>query len=140
MDDNAMQNVAELLNNVKDEFLRTKPMWMRLNYMASMVGKAIEDGHSESEINWNYINEVLADNVDPYDFNCFGKIASVDDLMQAAMDSKTASLIGAWQQHVCKDCGKVFYMSRDEVKFFEGKNLNIPKRCKSCRNKRKAGK
>ena len=38
----------------------------------------------------------------------------------------------------CVQCGKVFTLSQSEIDFYEDKNLNLPKRCKSCRDKNKA--
>lgn len=42
----------------------------------------------------------------------------------------------------CKQCGKEFELSDEEIKFYESKKLNIPKRCSDCRklNKLKAKK
>ena len=37
----------------------------------------------------------------------------------------------------CVQCGKVFTLSQSEIDFYESKNLNLPKRCKSCRDKNK---
>lgn len=37
----------------------------------------------------------------------------------------------------CKDCSNEFTISIQELKFFNKKNLTLPKRCKSCRQKRK---
>lgn len=37
----------------------------------------------------------------------------------------------------CKDCGNPFYITYDEEKWYTNKGLNIPKRCKACRNKRR---
>ena len=38
----------------------------------------------------------------------------------------------------CVQCGKTFTLSDSEIAFYEEKNLNLPKRCKSCRDKNKA--
>ena len=38
----------------------------------------------------------------------------------------------------CVQCGKTFTLSDSEIDFYEEKNLNLPKRCKSCRDKNKA--
>ena len=35
----------------------------------------------------------------------------------------------------CKDCGKVFELSDSEIQFYKSKNLELPKRCSSCREK-----
>ena len=39
---------------------------------------------------------------------------------------------------ICKDCGKGFSISPDEEKFYTSKGLQIPKRCKECREAKKA--
>lgn len=38
---------------------------------------------------------------------------------------------------ICKDCGKEFELTEREVKWFEQKGLQSPKRCKECRIMRK---
>lgn len=38
----------------------------------------------------------------------------------------------------CSDCGTKFVWTADEQEFYQTKGLNAPKRCKSCRQKRKA--
>lgn len=40
----------------------------------------------------------------------------------------------------CKECGKEFTLSDSEVKFYKDKNLELPKRCKECRDKKKGNK
>ena len=37
----------------------------------------------------------------------------------------------------CKDCNKYFALEEGEMKFYEKKELNYPKRCRACREKRK---
>ena len=38
----------------------------------------------------------------------------------------------------CKDCGKYFVITKAEWDWFKGRQLNVPKRCRSCRkNKNK---
>ncbi len=39
---------------------------------------------------------------------------------------------------ICKDCKNEFTLSIGEQKFFDGKELSYPTRCKECRAKRKA--
>lgn len=39
----------------------------------------------------------------------------------------------------CVQCGKVFTLSQSEIDFYKSKNLDLPKRCKSCRDKNKNG-
>lgn len=33
----------------------------------------------------------------------------------------------------CKQCGKEFELSNSEIEFFKKENLELPKRCKECR-------
>ncbi len=40
----------------------------------------------------------------------------------------------------CKNCGKQFTLSNGEIEFYKSKNLNIPKRCKDCRQANKSTK
>lgn len=37
----------------------------------------------------------------------------------------------------CKDCGRYFILPRSEKEWFEDRDLNVPRRCVPCRNKRK---
>ncbi len=37
----------------------------------------------------------------------------------------------------CKQCGKVFELSEEEIKFYKDKNLELPKRCRECRARNK---
>lgn len=37
----------------------------------------------------------------------------------------------------CVECGKPFSLSDSEIDFYKSKNLNLPKRCKPCRDKKK---
>lgn len=39
---------------------------------------------------------------------------------------------------VCKDCGTEFELKESEIGFYKSKGLEIPKRCKSCRDKKKS--
>ena len=40
-------------------------------------------------------------------------------------------------QKICRDCGKVFKISRAERIFYESHNMALPKRCPACRKARK---
>ena len=40
-------------------------------------------------------------------------------------------------KRTCKQCGKEFVITQSEINFYKSKNLNIPKRCKDCRQKNK---
>lgn len=38
---------------------------------------------------------------------------------------------------ICKQCGREFEITQEEIEFYNRKNLDIPKRCKSCRKENK---
>lgn len=42
------------------------------------------------------------------------------------------------RQCVEKDCGKDFVITANEQNFYSSKNFELPKRCKACREKKKA--
>ena len=50
---------------------------------------------------------------------------------RASLDKNTSI------KKMCRDCGKVFEISRAERIFFESHNMALPKRCPTCRKARK---
>ena len=138
---NAINEAMKLLHAEMDKTLCSFPMWMRFNYLLNTVSKVLEQGRTEADINWDKVNEILTTNRNEYDFNAFQRIENVETLAAMRADCLASSMgFGVWQIHTCKDCGKEFYMSYKEVKFFESKEFHIPKRCKYCRDKRKTSK
>jgi hypothetical protein len=133
----ANAKVQEWFDSIQDKFLRSLPIWARLGVLSNKVANAHAHGCTDEDIDWDKINNYLTTNVDPYDFNCFDKITSSDELFRVNSHARTASILGAWHKGTCKDCGKTFYMTYDEVCFFEKKELPLPKRCKPCRMVRK---
>lgn len=51
--------------------------------------------------------------------------------IRASLDENTSI------EKTCRDCGKVFKISRAERIFFESHNMALPKRCPACRKERK---
>jgi hypothetical protein len=43
-------------------------------------------------------------------------------------------------KRTCKQCGKEFELTEGEISFYESKGLDLPKRCKECREVNKSGK
>ncbi|NCB91580.1 MAG: hypothetical protein EOM40_03260 [Clostridia bacterium] len=41
------------------------------------------------------------------------------------------------EKRKCIQCGKEFILTDSEIKFYESKHLNLPKRCKACREENK---
>lgn len=40
-------------------------------------------------------------------------------------------------KYTCKQCGKEFELEQAEIEFYESRNLDLPKRCKECRDANK---
>lgn len=40
-------------------------------------------------------------------------------------------------KRTCKQCGKEFFISQSEISFYKGRNLQLPRRCKDCRDANK---
>ena len=40
-------------------------------------------------------------------------------------------------KRICKQCGKEFELSESEIGFYKGRGLELPKRCKACREQNK---
>lgn len=58
-------------------------------------------------------------------------LAVEDAARRASLDENTSI------EKTCRDCGKVFKISRAERIFFESHNMALPKRCQACRKARK---
>jgi hypothetical protein len=140
---NTLNEATKLIHEQIDATLVSFPMWMRFNYLCNTINNVLQQGNSEDNINWDKVNEILTNNRSEYDFNHFKRIETVEQLVWVRGECLAASMdmeCGIWQSHMCKDCGNPFMMNYREVKFYEEHQLHIPKRCKSCRAKRKAGK
>ena len=140
---NEIQKANKVIQDMQVKALTTSPMWVRLYYLCNLVNRTLKAGHTDADINWDKINELLTTNVNEYDYNAFKQIETSDELAWVTSQFRTASIFKdslIWQEHTCKDCGKQFFMTYNEVNFYERKELHVPKRCKACRDKRKAGK
>ena len=83
------------------------------------------------------VNTYLFTNLGEYDYNIFdtrvSKINNIEDLKGLQNDIRLAICgMGFWKKVVCKDCGKTFYLTKDQVDDFMAKDYNLPKRCPKC--------
>lgn len=132
------RKVQEMFHQIEADALQKMPLWMRLNFFSNKLCKAMKDGHTDDDINWNYINEMCTKGLSEFDYNRYKSVSTVEEFEEQRFDVICASEgIAPWHKHKCKDCGKEFYMSYKEVHFYEERGLNLPKRCKECREKRK---
>ena len=66
----------------------------------------------------------------PYD--SIKELFAVEDAARRALWDENTSI-----EKTCRDCGKVFEITRAERIFFESHNMALPKRCPACRKARK---
>lgn len=134
------ETVRNLFAEAERNALNKMPMWMRYNYVLNQIGKALQSGHTENDINWDAVNERLYTNILPYDNTMYKKVTTLDELRSAREQCIEASILNMpWHKSRCKECHKEFTISYNEVQFFENKGLQLPKRCKCCRDARKTG-
>ena len=132
------RKVSEMMREIQIETLKKFPLWMRMNWFTNQMNKALLDKHDESEINWDFINEMCTNNLDQFDYNMYESVDTIERFKYQRFDVIAASEgVGPWHKHKCKDCGQEFYMTYKEVHFYKDKGLSLPKRCKECREKRK---
>ena len=56
---------------------------------------------------------------------------------QSAKEINNLIASGEWLIRKCKDCGSYFLINDDEKQWFIDHNLSLPKRCHTCRGKRR---
>ncbi|MEE1302266.1 MAG: zinc-ribbon domain containing protein [Bacteroidales bacterium] len=136
--DETIHKASEIIREMQINALKRFPLWMRMNWFSVQMNKAILDKHEESEFDWAFINEICSKDLDPFDCNMYQPVDTVEQFEIQRFNIICASEgLGPWHKHTCKDCGEEFYMTYKEVHFYKDKELNLPKRCKACRDKRK---
>jgi len=70
-------------------------------------------------------------------------VRSFRDSLNEAFAVEDAARRASWDgdtsiEKTCRDCGKVFEITRAERIFFESHNMALPKRCADCRKAKKA--
>ena len=132
------RKMREMFQKAEIETLQKMPMWMRFNYLGNKLSRALKDGVSNNDIDWDKLNHLLSDGRDEYDFNCYDRITTPEQFFEARESCIESSILNlVWQKRLCKDCGNTFFMDFSEVEFFRNKGLYLPKRCPKCRAKRK---
>lgn len=132
------RKVQEWFHQIEVDTLQKMPLWMRLNFFCNKLSKAIKDGHTDDEVKWDYINDMCTNGLNEFDYNMYEPVTTFGEFEAQRFDVICATEgIGPWHKHKCKDCGEEFYMTYKEVRFYEEQGLNLPKRCKACREKRK---
>lgn len=140
-----MEKANKIIADMQMDCLKKFPMEMRVTYLLNIIFRAAEKQKMDDiaeiskTVNYSKVNEILNLEKSPYDFNIYGEIKSVEELSNLRDKIICASCgLGPWQKKICKDCGKEFYLDKSEVDFFVRKELQLPVRCKSCRDKRKS--
>ena len=132
------RRVSEVMREIQIDTLKKMPLWMRMNWFANQMNKALLEKYEETDFNWGFINEMCVNDLDLFDYNMYEPVDTVERFENQRFNVICATEgVGPWHKHKCKDCGEEFYMNYKEVHFYKDKELNLPKRCKSCRDRRK---
>ena len=67
----------ELLLEERNKMLYAMPILMRVNFLLNSIRNK-----TDSEINWNKVNDILTNNVGEYDFNIFDQINTMEQLQE----------------------------------------------------------
>jgi hypothetical protein len=98
---------------------------------------ALEEEGIESLETLGDITTYLFANLGEYDYNMFDlriiKLKTTADLKALQNDMRLAICgMGFWKKLTCKDCGKVYYLTKEQIDDFMAKDYNLPKRCPKC--------
>lgn len=111
------------------DMLEHFPVWMKFNFIANTSYKK-----EDSEIDWNYVNEMLHKNLAEDDYNCFGRIESKEQFAEEYNKLIDAQLdFAPFRKCVCKQCKDEFTLNFGEIESYQRKGLKLPKRCRYCR-------
>ena len=134
----------KMLSDMQIDCLKRFPMEMRVTYLLNIIFRAMQKANTEDEdafsktVSWSKVNAILNLEKSPTDFNAYGEIKTIRELQELRYTIISAACdIGPWQKRVCKDCGKEFYLGKSEIDFFVRKELQVPVRCRPCRNKKR---
>lgn len=137
------KEVQKLVESSLIDHLSEETMMVRVAYIRGIILRSLRNsGATEKDIDWEKVNDILLCNINQYDFNIIDPVKSLADLNDIQDRINSSSLLPGlpWRRCKCKDCKKLFYMPLGEVKFYEKKKLDTPKRCPACRKARKAKK
>ena len=134
--DKAMSAFDTILSKSFEKIILHATPTLRVNYFLNTAAQAMEKG---IPIDWKKVEEYMNVNLSQYDTNLFRGFNSLEELFHIRTNVIIAEMgMGIWQTHECKDCHQKFHLSHGEVMFFKSKGLNVPARCKSCRDARKS--
>lgn len=129
--EDALVRFDKAMTTVREAMLTDAPLWQKFNFFVNTIGHL-----NDNEIDWDKVNKVLSEKLDKYDSNLYTGVAfsSKEQLLEASATIIAASCLdGDWYHVKCKECGKEFNLSYNEVQFYKRKELDIPKRCYNCR-------
>lgn len=123
-----MKTLKNLLKTPKGD------LFTRLTTLINAIGSIENFEDIEKDVPWNEVNTYLFSSLNLYDYNIFcGRITSLRDLNGLLNDMKMSICgMGFWRKETCKDCGKVFYLTKEQIDDFVAKDYFLPKRCPKC--------
>lgn len=112
----------------------------RLKKASDLVFAKIKQGNEPNEEEWEEINNYLcpSNNIDKYDYSNYGPCVSVNQFaFEYDMYDFALRELSPWRSFTCACCGDKIYMEKGQVDFYKKKDLELPNRCKTCRDKRR---
>ncbi len=112
---------------------------MNVQQRLDMIVKWVEDQEDKQSVDYRHIIKLLRNN-NMNDFNIFPNVRTYWDLLDLQVEvDKAYNNETPLIKRNCKDCGEVFYIYISERDDYIAKKLQLPKRCKKCRqiNKQK---
>ena len=87
--------------------------------------------------NYDLINDLGASSLWPYHISYLSYDVNADHNLIIAPYLDKAKIYEKLKIFKCKECNTMFYMSESEMSWFIAKGLSLPKRCPTCRTKKK---
>lgn len=139
--DELQEKAVAIQEALFNDTMKNAKMWLRIRYLIAIVSKSLNSGYKESDIDWDKVDRLVRTNISPDDYNIipYEKIDSYEKLDHIHGSLCAATVIDnlPWREEICKDCKKKFYISLNDVQFYERKGMSLPKRCLDCRKKRR---
>lgn len=85
------RKVSEMFREIEEDAIRKMPLWMRMNFYGNKLSKAINDGHTDEDVKWDYINEMLTKDLSVFDYNMFEPVHSFEEFGNLRFDVISAS-------------------------------------------------
>ena len=97
-DGDSVERLHRAMRASQRDMLEHFPVWMKFNFIANTSCEK-----DDSEIDWNYVNEMLLKNMTDDDYNCFGRIESKEQFLKEYHKLMEAQMgLAPYKKCICK--------------------------------------